>query len=109
MPASSMSEHHDERSNDEAARPASMADRGKFWNASGGPAAWFGKVAREWGIFAAMTVFFMWQSMVREGALNARYDAQNEFVQKTLVTTIDNNTRAFGEFRAAIAALKDKK
>jgi hypothetical protein len=70
--------------------------------AAGGPAAWVGKVAREWGIFAGMTAFFIWQSSLREGALNTRYDAQNEFIQKTMITTIDNNTRAIEGFKTLL-------
>jgi hypothetical protein len=70
--------------------------------AAAGPYAWVGKVAREWGIFAAMTAFFIWQSVIREGALNKRADSQAEFIQKTLTTTIENNTRAFESFKAAL-------
>lgn len=67
-----------------------------------GQYTWIGKVAREWGIFAAMTAYFIWQSYVREGALNARNEAQTEFIQKTLITTVDNNTRAIEGFRLTL-------
>jgi hypothetical protein len=67
-----------------------------------GPAAWIGKVAREWGIFAGMTAFFIWQSSVREGALNKRNDEQNDWIRDTMAQVITSNTRAIEGFRVAM-------
>lgn len=67
------------------------------------PTAWLSKVAKEWGIFCAMSIFFIWWGYGRENALNAKVDAQDTFIRETLVTTIQQNTKAFENFSAALA------
>lgn len=57
-------------------------------------------VAREYGIFAVMVIFFIGWSCVREDRLNRRIDAQDTFIRETLVVTVNQNTRAFEAYVA---------
>jgi hypothetical protein len=60
------------------------------------------KVAKEWGIFAAMCSFFIWWSYAREAALGRRYDALDEFVRSKLVTTVESNTKVLERVLASL-------
>lgn len=64
---------------------------------------WFAKAAKEWGIFAAMVVFFIYWSWVRENSLTERINAQDEFIRGTLVSALDNNTKALEAFKVQLA------
>lgn len=59
-------------------------------------------IAKEYGIFGAMVCFFIYWSYAREGALNARVDAQNEFIRNTLVVSLDRSSTAIEGFRMAL-------
>lgn len=72
------------------------------------PAAWIGRAAKEWGIFAVMCGFFVWWSYAREGTLNARIDAQDVFIRETLVQALDANTKAIEGFRSVLERKADK-
>lgn len=64
------------------------------------------KVAKEWGIFAAMCAFFIYQSWIRENGLAARIEAQDTFIRETLVSTLSANTEAFLEIKTLVSAIK---
>lgn len=64
------------------------------------------KVAKEWGIFAAMCAFFIYQSWIRENGLASRIEAQDTFIRETLVSTLSANTEAFLEIKTLVSAIK---
>lgn len=63
------------------------------------------KVAKEWGIFAAMCAFFIWQGWVRETGLASKIEAQDSFIREKLVSTVSANTEAFLEIKSLVTAL----
>jgi hypothetical protein len=64
------------------------------------------QVGREYGIFAAMVVFFTAWSYFREKQLNARNDTNDAFIRNVLIATLNNNTKAFEHVAAQLAAAK---
>lgn len=70
--------------------------------ANGEPVSWLGKAAKEWGIFCAMCIFFIWWSYIREGQLNRRLDEQDQFIRETFVTTIKTNSEVVEGCRAVL-------
>jgi hypothetical protein len=66
--------------------------------------AW--KVAREWGIFAAMCVFFIYASWVRENSLTARIERNEEFVRQTMLDSIKASTAVMSTSNAIMERLE---
>lgn len=67
-------------------------------------APWIYKLAREYGIFAVIALFFIWQGSVREREQAQRADANDAFIKDKFVTTVDNNTKAIEGFKAVLMA-----
>lgn len=83
--------------------------------AGGVPAAggmqmpWLAEVAREYGIFAAMVVFFIAWCYIRERQLNQRVIDSETFIRETLITTLNNNTRVIEQFSASLQSMRGSK
>lgn len=54
----------------------------------GSVASSFLTIAERWGLFAALTVAFIWMSHLREKTLNQRLDKQDVFIQETLLNIV---------------------
>jgi hypothetical protein len=54
-------------------------------------------IANKWGIFAAMVIFFIWQSNVRETAMRSEMEKDRMFVRDTLVEALRQNTSALNQ------------
>lgn len=55
------------------------------------------EVAKQWGIFAAMVVFFMWVGYTRDVALDARVTKAEDFQRTTLTGLITSSTLALND------------
>jgi hypothetical protein len=50
------------------------------------------ELAKTFGPWIALTVFFVWQTSVREAQLSKRLDTVQDFLQSTMITCIKENT-----------------
>lgn len=66
------------------------------------------QIIKEYGIFAAMAIFFIWQGDKREDALNSRIDQQQEFTNQKLLAAIEGNSQVMTAATIAINAVANQ-
>lgn len=65
----------------------------------------FVELAKQFGVWAALAIFFVWQNWVREGVLSKRLEAETEYTKKVLTETVAANTSAM---RSLADSLSDR-
>ena len=63
----------------------------------------FIEIVKQYGPLAAITIVFLWQSVVRENRMSRRLDLTEDHVRILLSTTINRNSIALERFTAVIA------